>query len=143
MQLCDANASRVKSIGVQGGPCDVTERNGLGRLDGHTSSEGTDLFMDVQQESLGAPATLLLNCCWSNAIEMHGHGPTCAEGVAADVIASAAQVVRADEVGCVLESLADVICIDRFPGGRRWIFAVKDVSALISSTGDDMVDWTG
>ena len=43
--------------------------------------------MNVHEESVRFPATLLLDGFRGDSIEMHGHGPTCSEGVAADVAA--------------------------------------------------------
>ena len=40
--------------------------------------------MDVHQEGVGGPSSLFANGVPWNTIEVHGHAPPCAEGVAAD-----------------------------------------------------------
>lgn len=56
-----------------------------GHFDGYTSRKGTDLLMYVHEESVGFPASHLLNGGGADSIEKHGHGSTGAEGVTADI----------------------------------------------------------
>ena len=56
------------------GASNVTERDFPGHLLRYAGSKSTDLFMDVVQESVGRPPTLLLDVQGSTAVEVHGHG---------------------------------------------------------------------
>ena len=69
-----------------GGSSDVSEWNGLGHLEGNTSCKCTDLFVDVHQKGVGFPSSHLLNGGGVNVVEMHCHGSTSAQGVAAHIV---------------------------------------------------------
>ena len=77
-----ASGGQGSDIGAR----NVAERDIPGHLFRHAGSEGTDLFMDVVQERVGRPATLLLDVEGGTAVEVHGHGATCTERVAADIV---------------------------------------------------------
>ena len=91
------------------GAINVAERDIPGHIFRHTGSKGTDLFMDVIQERVGRPVTLLLDVKGGTTIEVHDHGATCAEQVAADIIFVIAMAVKADAHGGLSDSFVDVL----------------------------------
>ena len=56
-----------------GGACNVAEGDGIGHLERQASGKGTDLLMNVHEESVRLPAPHFANCFGVNAIEVHGH----------------------------------------------------------------------
>lgn len=113
----------------------VSEGDSLGHLDGQPSSKGTDLLMNVGHEGDRSPSTLLLNGECANAMKVHCHGTTSTKGVTADVTSSVAKFVEANEASSILESLVDLIGVNKFEGLLTWVLVVKEVCGGVPSIG--------
>ena len=64
--------------------------------------------MDVHQEGIRGPAALFVNSVTGDAVKVHGHCTTCAQGVAADAGGWETFFVKAHGNGCGFKHFVDV-----------------------------------
>ncbi len=96
--------------------------------------------MDIHEKGLGPPATQLLDGGCVNAIQVHGHSPSCTEGVTADVILGVAKFVEPNDGSSIFQGCIDVCGRDVLPGDVGLVPVRVDVSGCGSTIGDNVMD---
>jgi hypothetical protein len=99
--------------------------------------------MDVHEEGGGLPAAKLLDGIGVDAIEVHRHGSTGSEGVAADVAGGVSKIIEAYGLPSILQGLVDVLGSDAAPCGAEGVEVVVDAVVQGPSMGQHVVDTTG
>jgi len=127
----------------------VVEGNVVGHFGGHTSCEGSNLLMDAFQECVGGPAAVLFDDGGINPIELHGHGPTSPEGVAANIGAVESKLMEAQAGDSIFQGSVDVTGGD-LTGVPRSFKVGADGSVGVGGVGQDVgnsvsqgFDWAG
>ncbi|HEY9817885.1 MAG TPA: hypothetical protein V6D20_19080 [Candidatus Obscuribacterales bacterium] len=85
-----------------------------GHLVGQARGETTKLFVDVEEEGGGLPTTLFLDGGSIDTIEVHGHGASGPERVAADIGDCVAELGREETqtVHATFDGSIDVTVVD-------------------------------
>ena len=123
---------------VKSGPDHAAEGDGNGHLGGQPGRESTDLLMNVEEEGPGLPAAMLLDGFGRDAIEVHSHGSTSTEGVAADVF----KLCEANGISSIFDSCVDVILVNVSAEASVDV-VVKDAAVGGATIGEDVVDSPG
>lgn len=118
--MCGGGSGSSSCGGLQqSGTSDVTEIDFRGHLDGDAGCKGRDLLMYVHEEGFGFPAALFLDGFSGDPIEMHGHGSSRSEGVAADIATVIAEVKQSNFFGSRLEGFVDLLLVNVLAAGSR------------------------
>ena len=125
------------------GSGNVSKGNCGGHFEGDASGEGTDLFVDVVEESLGFPAAHLLDGHGVKSIEVHGHGSAGAEGVAADIAGCVAEFVESDLASCCFDGFVDLVWSDSAGCCEEWVPVSVNASGGGATVGENVVDPAG
>lgn len=127
----------------------VVEGNVVGHSGSHSSCESSNLLMDVFQECVGGPAAMLFDDGGINPIELHGHGPTSPQGVAADIGAVESKLMEAQSGDGIFDGSVDVTGGD-LAGVPRSFKVSADGSVDVGGVGQDVgnaasqgFDWAG
>jgi hypothetical protein len=94
------------------GMCDVEEGNVSGHLCSYTCCESSNLLLYVVQKCIGGPSAVFLDSDGVNSIEFHCHGPTCSQGVAADIVLGESKFVEPHLLDSCFECCVDVFWCD-------------------------------
>ena len=97
--------------------------------------------MNVHEESVGFPSAMFFDCFRGYPIEVHGHGTSSSERMAAHIISSVAQFGKTNSFSCILDSLVDVTLVDVAALSR--LVVVKDVAFSRAAMGENVVNSTG
>ena len=143
MVECCVGSGSTRCVGGHPGASYVVEGNLAAHFDREACIEGTDLFMNVHEKGVRAPASHLSNGDGAGPIEEECHGAAGAERVAADILWSVPPGVESVLPSCPFEQGADLVSLDMLPESEHGGADIEDFGAVGATVGHDVVHTPG